>query len=311
MSEHQPVPSDDPVPESVSSFGGVSTKSATSVSSAGEHRNHGQGGRRGEVFGSLARVYGQQAFDQLPRLRICVVGIGGVGSWAAEALARTGVGHITMIDHDDVSTSNINRQLHALHTTVDRPKVEIMRERMLLINPDAEIVAEDDFLAEKNLAHYLERDFDVVIDAIDNIRFKVAAIAHCKRNKIRIITTGGAGGRVDPLQVGVADLSRTWNDALAAKVRSRLRSDYGFTVNPKRRFGIECVYSSEQPLYPDSDGEVSHAKPGAPGVRLDCDQGYGSVAYVTGTFGLVAASRAVKRALAQRLRMKPCVLKQS
>lgn len=304
MSEHQPAPSADPVPEPVNSLGGVSAESATTENLGSEHKNHDRGSTQGEAFGSLARVYGRQAAEELPRLRICVVGIGGVGSWAAEALARTGVGHITMIDHDDVSISNINRQLHALHNTVDKPKVEIMRERMLLINPEADIVAEDDFLAEKNLAHYLERDFDVVIDAIDNIRFKVAAIAHCKRNKIRIITTGGAGGRVDPLQVGVADLSRTWNDALAAKVRSRLRSDYGFTSNPKRRFGIECVYSSEQPLYPDGAGEVSHAKPGIPGVRLDCDQGYGSVACVTGTFGLVAASRAVNRALAQRLRMK-------
>ncbi len=179
-----------------------------------------------------------------------------------------------------------------------------MQARMKLINPACDVQAEDDFLAEKNLAHYLNRDFDVVIDAIDNIRFKAAMISHCKRQKIRIITTGGAGGRTDPLAVGVADLSRTWNDALAAKVRSRLRADYGFTTNPKRRFGIECVYSSEQPVYPEGDGNVTHAKPGVPGARLDCEQGYGSVSFVTGTFGLVAASRAVNRALAQRLRSK-------
>jgi len=255
-----------------------------------------------QAFGALARVYGQSAFDCLSQLRICVVGLGGVGSWAAESLARTGVGHISMIDHDDISASNINRQLHALHSTVNESKVDTMLERMQQINPDASIVAEDDFLAEKNLAHYLDRDFDVVIDAIDNIRFKAAMIAHCRRRKIRIVTTGGAGGRTDPLAVSVADLSRTWNDALAAKVRSRLRADYGFTSNPKRRFGIECVYSSEQPVYPAGGGQVTHAKPGVPGARLDCDQGYGSVAFVTGTFGLVAASRAVNRALEQRLR---------
>ncbi|MFK7862265.1 MAG: tRNA cyclic N6-threonylcarbamoyladenosine(37) synthase TcdA [Granulosicoccus sp.] len=257
---------------------------------------------RRSAFGALARVYGRQAFDELSQLRICVVGIGGVGSWAVEALARTGVGHITMIDHDDVSTSNINRQLHALHSTIDASKVAIMRERVLLINPAAEVIAEDDFLAEKNLSSYLDRDFDVVIDAIDSIRFKAAMIAHCRRNKIRIVTTGGAGGRRDPLAVSVADLSLTWNDALAAKVRSRLRADYGYTSNPKRRFGVECVYSSEQPMYPDGMGNVTHAKPGVPGVRLDCEQGYGSVSFVTGTFGLIAASRAVNRALAQRLR---------
>jgi len=253
-------------------------------------------------LGALARVYGHAAFEQLAHLRICVVGLGGVGSWAAESLARTGVGHITMIDHDDISASNINRQLHAMQDTIDASKVETMQRRLQRINPSATIIAEDDFLAEKNLAHYLDREFDVVIDAIDSIRFKAAMIAYCKRNKIQIITTGGAGGRTDPLAVSVSDLSRTWNDALAAKVRSRLRADYGYTSNPKRRFGVECVFSTEQPVFPDGRGHVTHAKPGVPGVRLDCEQGYGSVSFVTGTFGLVAASRAVKRALAQRLR---------
>lgn len=253
-------------------------------------------------FGALQRLYGRTLFEHLADLRIAVIGVGGVGSWAAEALARTGVGHITMIDHDDVSASNINRQLHALTSTIDEPKVDIMRERLLDINPAADIQAEDDFLVEKNMHHYLNRDFDVVIDAIDNIRFKAAMIAYCRRRKIRIITTGGAGGRTDPLCVGIADLSRTWNDALAAKVRSRLRTDYGYSKNPKRRFGIDCVFSREQPVYPDGRGETSHARPGVPGARLDCEQGYGSVSFVTGAFGLIAASRAVERALAQRLR---------
>jgi tRNA A37 threonylcarbamoyladenosine dehydratase len=255
-----------------------------------------------QAFDALPRVFGQRAYQALSELRICVVGIGGVGSWSVEALARTGVGHITMIDHDDVSASNINRQLHALHCTLDHSKVQVMRDRALQINPSLDIRAEDDFLAEKNLEYFLDRDFDVVIDAIDSIRFKAAMIAYCKRQKIRIVTTGGAGGRTDPLAVSVADLSRTWNDALAAKVRSRLRADYGFTSNPKRRFGVECVFSSQQPVYPDGNGEVTHAKPGARAVRLDCEQGYGSVSFVTGTFGLIAASRAVNKALAQRLR---------
>lgn len=255
-----------------------------------------------QSFRALSRVYGQKAYDQLSQLRLCVVGIGGVGSWTVESLVRTGVGHVTMIDHDDIDQSNINRQLHALSITVGESKVEAMKQRMALINPLCDVQAEDDFLAEKNLEHYLSRDFDMVVDAIDNIRFKAAMIAFCRRRKINIITTGGAGGRTDPLAVGVADLSQTWNDALAAKVRSRLRQDYGFTSNPKRRFGIECVFSREQPVYPGPNGTVSHAKPGVPGVRLDCDQGYGSVSYVTGTFGLVAASRAVNKSLARRLR---------
>jgi len=259
-------------------------------------------GNHAAAFGALARVFGHEAYTLLPRLRICVVGLGGVGSWAAESLVRTGIGHLTMIDHDDISESNINRQLHARRGTLAKSKVDTMRARLADIHPTCDIQAEDDFLVENNLEHYLDREFDVVIDAIDSIRFKAAMIAFCRRRKIRIITTGGAGGRTDPLAVGVADLSRTWNDALAAKVRSRLRSDYGFSSNPKRRFGVECVYSHEQPVYPAGDGRVTHSKPGVPGVRLDCDLGYGSVAYVTGTFGLVAASRAVNHALAQRLR---------
>lgn len=258
-----------------------------------------------DAFGGLARVWGRERAAVLPRLRLCVVGIGGVGSWAVEALARSGVGHLTIIDHDDVSASNLNRQLHALEHTLRHSKVELMAERVAAINPACELVAEDDFLAETNLPHYLERDFDVVIDAIDSIRFKAAMIAFCRRRKIRIVTTGAAGGRLDPTAVTVSDLSRTWNDALAAKVRARLRAQYRFPANPKRSFRVDCVHSIEQPVYPDGNGRVSAAKPGVPGVRLDCDQGYGSVGFVTGTFGLVAASVALRRAIPAQLVQRP------
>jgi len=233
-------------------------------------------------------------------MRICVVGMGGVGSWTVEALARTGVGHLTIIDHDDVTTGNINRQIHALTTTIGESKVELMHKRIRHINAACDVAAIDDFLAEKNLPTYLDQHFDVVIDAIDSIRFKASMINFCKRRRIPIITTGGAGGRTDPLAVQVIDLSRTWNDALAAKVRKRLRSDYGFAKNPKRRFGVECVFSSEQPVYPDTLVGVTDARPGVPGASLDCEHGYGSVSMVTGTFGLVAASRAIRRVLAQQ-----------
>lgn len=251
-------------------------------------------------FSSLGRVYGQQTFELLQHLHIAVVGVGGVGSWTIEALARTGVGHITIIDPDDVTDTNINRQIHALSDTIDLSKVDVMRERVLAINPSCQCTAVDDMLVESNLERHLLNDFDYVIDAIDSIRFKAAMISFCQRRKIRIISTGGAGGRTDPLKIGVADLSRTWNDALAAKVRQRLRTNYGFSKNPKRRFGVECVFSSEQPVFPAADGSVTHAKPGVKGATLDCDQGYGSVGFVTGVFGLVAASRAVNKALERR-----------
>jgi len=248
-------------------------------------------------FSALERVYGASAAALLPQLHIAVVGIGGVGSWAVEALARSGVGTLTLIDPDDITESNINRQLHALTQTVGRPKVEVMRERVLSINPACQCHALEDMLVEKNLERYITTEFDYVIDAIDSIRFKAALIHYCRRHKIRIVTTGGAGGRLDPLKIGVADLSRTWNDALAAKVRSRLRAQYGFTKNPKRRFAVECVFSSEQPRYPAGNGAVSFAKPGVPGATLDCEQGYGSVSTVTSVFGLVAASLAVNKSL--------------
>lgn len=251
---------------------------------------------------ALQRVYGAKGVQHLPKLRIAVIGVGGVGSWSVEALARTGVGHLTLIDHDDVTVSNINRQLPALDSTVGQPKVGVLKERVADINPSCDVDAIEDFLVEKNLEQYLLRDFDMVIDAIDNIRFKAAMINYCRRQKVPIVTTGGAGGRVNPLAVDVADLSKTWNDALAAKVRSRLRAQYGYTRNPKRRFGVDCVYSTEQPVYPDGDGDVMQSKPGVPGVRLDCASGYGSTSFVTGTFGLVAASHAISKCLAKRLK---------
>jgi len=255
------------------------------------------------AFAALPRVYGTHRSALLPTLRVCVVGVGGVGSWAAEALVRTGVGHVTMIDHDDVSIGNVNRQLHALEHTVGRSKVELMQERLAAIAPGCDVVAVDDFLAEKNLESLLLHDFDVVIDAIDSIRFKASLIAFCRRRRIRVITTGGAGGRTDPLAVTVGDLSRTRGDALAAKVRQRLRAEHGFSSNPRRSFGVDCVHSREQPVYPDGKGGVTQAKPGVPGARLDCDHGYGSVVFVTGTFGFAAASRALSRALDARLRI--------
>ena len=251
----------------------------------------------GPAFAAHARLWGAHAPRRIGRLRVCVVGIGGVGSWAVEALARAGVGHLTMVDHDDVDVGNVNRQLHAFPDTVGRPKVALMAERVRRINPACEVVATEDFLAATNLETHLDGGFDAVIDAIDSIRFKAAMIAFCRARRVRIVTVGGAGGRVDPLAVTLGDLSRTWNDALAAKVRQRLRAEHGFPTNPKRPFGVDCVWSTEQPVFPDGAGGVTHAKPGAAGVRLDCDTGYGSVGWVTATFGLVAASRVVNRAL--------------
>jgi len=245
-------------------------------------------------FGGIARLYGEQAFAIIRHAHICVIGIGGVGSWAAESLARSGIGKITLIDHDDIAESNINRQVHSLSSTLDRSKVEVMAERIQQINPHCQINIVDDFITETNCGQYLERDYDYVIDAIDSIKFKCAIIYYCKRNKIPLITTGGAGGLTDPTRISVTDLAKTWNDPLAAKVRSQLRYQYGYSKNPKRSFGIKCVYSTEQQRYPNNDGSVDYRKPGVKGVHLDCAMGFGSATQVTATFGLVAAARAIE-----------------
>ncbi len=248
-----------------------------------------------ETFAAVSRVYGRDGLQRLQGAHVCVVGLGGVGSWAAETLARTGVGALTLIDHDDIARSNINRQIHADQSTIGEPKVDRMAERVQRINPACQCTAIDDMLVTNNLQRYIGSAFDYVVDAIDNIKFKSALIYHCKRNRVRIITTGGAGGLTDPTQIAICDLSRTWNDPLAATVRKRLRTEYGWSTNPKRRFGVECVFSKQQPVYPRADGSVSHEKPGVAGASLDCDFGYGSLVGVTAVFGMVAASRVMDK----------------
>ena len=255
-----------------------------------------------ERFGGIQRLYGIEAIPVIRGLHVCVVGLGGVGSWAVEALARTGVGKLTLIDFDTVSKSNVNRQLPAMTDTLAMKKYDVLKQRITGINPECECNTVDDFITIEKMADYLSPDigYHYVIDAIDSIKFKAAMIYHCRRNKIPIITTGGAGGLTDPTAISVCDLSRTYNDPLAAKVRSRLRSDYGFSRNAKRSFRVECVYSSQHPVYPKPDGSVSHEKPGIHGISLDCNLGYGSATFVTATFGNVAASRVIHKSLGKR-----------
>ena len=256
-------------------------------------------------FASIQRVYGIHQSHYIRRMHVCVIGLGGVGSWAAEALARTGVGALTLIDFDVISVGNINRQSHALSSTIGQKKGAVTQARMRDIHPGCVVIAIDDFVTTRTMAEYLapDRGYDCVIDAIDSIKFKSEIIVHCRRNKIPIITTGGAGGTSDPTHIRVADLSRTWNDPLAARVRARLRKNYGYTSNPKRRFGVECVFSTQQRVYATADGEVCNEKPGIHGVSLDCRSGYGSVSFVTAVFGFIAAARAIEKVLAQRRRL--------
>lgn len=253
-------------------------------------------------FGGIRRLYGDKGADIIKAMHVCVVGIGGVGSWSIEALARSGVNRITLIDHDDICETNINRQLHALTDTLGMSKVDVMAERIKAINPDCCVHAVDDFITETTLEKYLNQPFDYVIDAIDSIRFKAAMIYYCKRNKAPVITTGGAGGLTDPTQILVKDLSKTVNDPLAAKVRSTLRREYNFSKNTKRSFGVECVFSAQQQVYPKADGSVSQQKPGVKGVSLDCSMGFGASSCVTSVFGFIAASRVIEKTLSKSLK---------
>jgi len=248
-----------------------------------------------DPFDGIARLYGREAYSLIQNMHVCVIGIGGVGSWVVEALARSAVGQITLIDFDTIAQSNINRQIHTLDNTIDEKKCSAMQDRVKSINPDCIVNIIDDFITMDNMDDLLSRDYDYVVDAIDSIKFKAGLIYYCKRNKIPVITTGGAGGLTDPSVIEVVDLTKTYNDALAAKVRSTLRDQYNFTKNPKRRFGIECVFSSQQQLYPKDDGTVSHEKPGIHGVSLDCRFGYGAASFVTGTFGFIAAAHIIKK----------------
>ena len=250
-------------------------------------------------FGGIRRLYGDTGLARFRAAHVCVIGIGGVGSWAAEALARSGIGHLTLIDMDHVAESNINRQLHALSDTLGQAKVRAMAERIRLINPDCRVDEIEEFISADNLPDLLDRGYDHVVDCIDGFRIKAAVIAWCRRNKLRLVTVGGAGGQTDPTRIRIADLSNTEHDALFSKTRKLLRTDYGFPRNLKRRFDVPCVYSDEQPLYPAEDGGVCHEKPHRPAAGLNCAGGLGSAMTVTATFGLVAGSQVLKKLATQ------------
>lgn len=252
-------------------------------------------------FGGIQRLYGQSISEYYRQAHLVVVGIGGVGSWVAEALARTGIGEITLIDLDDICVSNINRQVHATNETVGHMKIDVMASRIKAINPNCQVHGQAAFVQASNLAELIPDDSDYVVDAIDNVRDKAALIAWCKRRKIPLITIGGAGGQIDPTQIRVADLTRTSQDPLAAKLRSVLKRHHGFSKTDK--FGVDCVYSTEQLRYPQPDGSSCHRKPENQGpTRLDCAGGFGASTCVTATFGFVAVAHLLKKMEARFLR---------
>ncbi len=248
----------------------------------------------GQRFGGVERLYGAAGLARLRAAHVAVVGLGGVGSWVAEALARSGVGALTLLDLDDICRSNTNRQVHALETTIGRPKVAAMAERLRAINPDLTVHPQAAFYTEATSAAFFAVPYSAVVDAIDSVRHKAHLLAEARRRGVPVVTVGGAGGRRDCRRIQCGDLSRSSGDRLLMLTRKRLRARYGFPRVGKGKFGIPCVWSDEPPRYPWRDGSLCATRePGSEG-GLDCGSGLGSVTHVTATMGLFAAGLVIE-----------------
>ena len=226
-------------------------------------------------FGGVARLYGADLRSRFQNATVVVAGLGGGGSWAAEALARTGIGHLVLVDFDHIAESNTNRQLHAIEGQYGKAKVEAMTSRILQINPEIQITAHDEFLEPENLDRIIPANA-FVLDATDSVQTKIALSVWARENQRDLVMCGAAGGKTDPTSIRCDDLSRTEQDALLAKVRQGLRQDHGFSRNLKHKIGIRAVYSHEP-------------RAGASTGGLACS-GYGSTVMVTAACGLAAAA---------------------
>ena len=234
-----------------------------------------EGGIEERRVGGVSRLYGPDLRARFQNATVVVAGLGGVGSWAAEALARTGIGHLVLVDFDHIAESNTNRQLHAVEGQYGKAKVEAMTQRILQINPEINITACDEFLEPENLDRIIPLDA-YVLDATDSVQTKIALSVWSRLNNRALVMCGAAGGKTDPTSVRCDDLSRTEQDALLAKVRQGLRQDHGFSRNLKHKIGIRAIYSHEP-------------RAGASTGGLACS-GYGSTVMVTAACGLAAAA---------------------
>lgn len=250
-------------------------------------------------FGGIARLYGQAGLDKLAAAHVCIVGVGGVGSWAAEALARSGTGALTLIDLDNIAISNTNRQLHALTPDFGKAKVSALHERIMQINPDCRVTEIEDFVSQDNLSELFAQPFDFVIDAIDQIRVKAAMAAYFVRCKQPFVVSGGAGGQRNPALIQAADLSQTTHDPLLSNLRYTLRKQYGLPRQGKMR--VPCIFSTEQVTPPQLEAacetDTVSGSLNAP-QGLSC-AGYGASMLVTAAFGLHCATAAVEHIVKQ------------
>jgi tRNA A37 threonylcarbamoyladenosine dehydratase len=247
----------------------------------------------GRRFGGIARLYGERALERFRAAHVCVVGVGGVGSWIVEALARSAIGRLTLIDLDNVAESNINRQIQALSSTVGMPKIEALRQRIALINPYCEVELVEDFVDPDNLDALIGNGgYDYVVDAIDGVKAKAALIAYCSERRIPLVVIGGAGGQIDPTRIEIRDLARTEQEPLLKKVRKILRARYGFAKGEKNKYHIDAVFSMEPLRYPDAGDACDIDANSVTG--LNC-AGFGSSMVVTATFGMVAAGQVLRK----------------
>lgn len=245
-------------------------------------------------FGGIARLLGSRGLERLRQTHVAVIGIGGVGSWAAEALARSGVGALTLVDLDDLCLTNVNRQVHACDSQIGRPKVLAMKDRIASIHPGCQVYAESAFFTAENADDLLGRGFHALVDAIDSVRHKALLVARAKALGLPLVVSGGAGGKSQPTSIRCGDLGLSEHDPLLKKLRRLLREEHDFPP-PGQAFGVDCVYSLERQVFPWADGRVcAEAEPGS-SLRLDCASGFGTASFVTGAFGFAAAARIVER----------------
>ncbi len=248
-------------------------------------------------FGGVARLYGRAALERLHRAHVCIIGVGGVGSWMVEALARSGVGALTLVDADDVCVTNVNRQLPALDGTVGRPKVAVLAERTRLISPECRVEAIGEFYTQTSATEILAPPFDFVVDAVDRMSTKAHIIHHAHARGLRVLTCGAAGGRRNPSLVRAEDLGLAGQDELLRQTRKKLRREFGWDPGVNTDFtpmGVRCVFSPEKPVYPWADGTCSAEPEPESSLRMDCASGFGAATFVTGVFGFVAVADIVR-----------------
>jgi tRNA A37 threonylcarbamoyladenosine dehydratase len=242
-------------------------------------------------FKGTEQLLGAEHFERLARASVCVVGLGGVGSWSVEALARSGVGSLTLVDQDEVCETNINRQVHALSSTIGQSKAQLLAERVSQINPECAVTVINKFFSRKTADEILARGFDVVLDSIDRNENKTVLIGECVRRQIRVVTVGAGGDRTSPQDITIADLARTIYDPLLQIVRKQLRHEYDFPKGERAKFYVPCVYAPKQrgPRTTDASACETDSR-----GRKSCNDGLGSVVFVTGTLGFIAAGEVIR-----------------